>query len=196
MAQLYFRYGAMNSGKSIAIMQVAHNYEENDKKVIVIKSMIDTKDEDHISSRIGLKRKVDILVGKDESFVKYYKNWKKDNLFCILIDEAQFLTESQVDELFYVSKILDIPVVCYGLKTDSKSYLFEGSKRLLELSDKIEEIPNICNCGKKARFNARYFNGKFTLNGNQVAIDGSDQSIQYKPLCGKCFLLEKQKIKE
>ena len=187
MSKLYFRYGAMNCGKSSALMQVAHNYNENDMKVVVIKSSIDTKGEDYLESRIGLKRKVDILLDKDKSLEDYYDEWNKD-ISCILVDEAQFLTQKQVEELWVASKMLDIPVICYGLKTDFKSNLFEGSKRLIELSDELEELTTICSCGEKAKFNARYIDGEFALEGDEVLIDGSQENVEYKPMCGKCYL--------
>lgn len=192
MAKLYFRFGAMNCGKSSALMQVAYNYEENHKKVIVIKSSIDTKADDSLESRIGLKRKVDILIDKDSSFEKYYNDWS-NNADCILVDEAQFLSEKQIDELWMVSKILDIPVICYGLKTDFKSKLFEGSKRLIEVADELEELITICNCGRRAKFNARYVDGAFAKDGEEVVIDGSNKTVEYRPMCGKCYIKEKYK---
>ena len=191
MSKLYFRYGAMNCGKSTLLMQVAHNYEENNKKVIVIKSSIDTKGGNSLESRIGVKRKVDILINQRETFKKYLKDFEK--VSCILVDEAQFLSPKQVEELWKVTKALNIPVICYGLKTDFQSHLFEGSKRLLELADETEELITICSCGKRARFNARYVNGKFTLKGKEVVIDGSCDNVVYHPLCGKCYLNELEK---
>lgn len=194
MSKLYFRFGAMNCGKSTALMQVAHNYEENEKKVIVIKSKIDTKAEDKLSSRIGIERTVNILIDYNDSFIKYFPEWE-NKIDCILVDEAQFLSSNQVEELWYVSKIYNIPVICYGLKTDFKSKLFEGSKRLIELADEIEELITICKCGKRAKFNARYINGKFTLSGPEVIIDdGKEQEVEYKPTCGKCYLKEYRKL--
>lgn len=187
MASLTYRYGAMNCGKSSALMQVAHNYEENDKAVRIIKSKVDTKNNNKLLSRIGLERKVDILIDKDESFEKYFEEWN-NYVHCILVDEAQFLSEKQIEELWLVTKMYDIPVICYGLKTDFKSHLFEGSKRLLELSDVIEELITICDCGKKARFNARFVNDEFTEDGEEVVIDGSDSTVEYKPKCGKCYM--------
>lgn len=191
MSKLYFRYGAMNCGKSTLLMQVAHNYEENNKKVIVIKSEIDTKGGNYLESRLGAKRKVDILINEKESFQNYIKYFKKTD--CILVDEAQFLTSKQVEELWKATKKYDIPVICYGLKTDFQSHLFEGSKRLLELADVIEELITICSCGKRAKFNARYVDGKFALEGNEVVIDGSCDNVVYRPLCGKCYLNEIEK---
>ena len=195
MSKLYFRYGAMNCGKSSLLMQVAYNYNEKDRKVVIIKSSIDTKADDCLSSRIGLKRKVDILIKPKESFKEYFDYWK-DNISCILVDEAQFLTENQINELWYVSKVLNIPVICYGLKTDFTSNLFAGSKRLLEIADEIEELLTICKCGKRAKFNARYVNGKFTLDGEAVLIDGAESNVVYESLCGKCYLQEKIKFKD
>lgn len=189
MSKLYFRYGAMNCGKSSALMQVAHNYESNNKNVFVIKSEIDTKANDCLSSRIGLKRKVDLLLKKNESLENYYDKLKKVD--CILVDEAQFLSENEVDELYFVTKKFNVPVICYGLKTDFKSNLFTGSKRLLELSDELNELITICRCGKRAKFNARFVDDKFTLDGETVSIDGSSLNIKYIPLCGKCYLEEK-----
>lgn len=194
MAKLYYRFGAMNSGKSSILMQIAHNYNENDKKVVVIKSSIDTKGDDCLESRIGIKRKVDLLIDKDEYLEPYYDKWETDNVSCILVDECQFLSAKQVEDLWIATKLLDIPVICYGLKTDFQSHLFEGSKRLFELADDIEELSTICSCGKKARFNARFVNGKFTTEGDSILIDGSTESVEYKPLCGKCYILKKYGI--
>ena len=148
MSKLYFRYGAMNCGKSTALMQVAYNYEQNNKKVCIIKSEIDTKADDCLESRIGLKRKVDILLKQDESIQKY-ENKLKD-VACILVDEAQFLSAEQIDDLYYITKFYNVPVICYGLKSDFRSHLFKGSKRLLELADEVDELITICRCGKRA----------------------------------------------
>ena len=194
MSKLYFRYGAMNCGKSSALMQVAYNYEQNNKKVIVIKSEIDTKGNNYLESRIGLKRKVDILLKENESIEKYYD--KLDEISCILVDEAQFLSEKQVDELYYITKYYNIPVICYGLKTDFQSKLFDGSRRLLELADELDELITICRCGKRAKFSARLINDKFTLKGDTNLIDGSVSNVKYIPLCGKCYLEEKRKYEE
>jgi len=185
MSKLYFRYGAMNCGKSTALMQVAHNYEENGKKVFVVKSSIDTKADDRLSSRIGIERKVDLLIEPEDSFEKYYDFLS--HIDCILVDEAQFLTPKQVEELWFFSKMCDVPVICYGLKTNFQSFLFPGSKRLLELADQLDELVTICSCGKKAKFNARLVNGSFAYEGDSVVIDGANEDTEYKPMCGKCY---------
>ena len=191
MSKLYFRYGAMSCGKSTLLMQVAYNYEKNNMKVVIIKSSIDTKGDDKLVSRIGLNRKVDILLGPDESVEKRLSKYK--DLACILVDEAQFLETKQVDELWKISKKQNIPVICYGLKGNFQSNLFTGSKRLVELADEIEELLTICSCGKRAKFNARYVNGKFAKEGAGILIDGSDDKVEYRPLCGKCYLEELEK---
>lgn len=196
MSKLYFRYGAMNCGKSSLLMQVAYNYNEKNKRVIVIKPKVDTKVEDKISSRIGLERKADIIIDKGESFIPFFEEWKKSGVECILVDESQFLEEKRIDELFYVTKKLEIPVICYGLRQDFTSHLFTGSKRLLELADEIEELITICECGKRAKFNGRFVDGKFTLDGDTVVIDGEKKNTKYVPMCGKCYLEASEKYRK
>ena len=186
MAKLHFKYGAMNSGKTTMLLQAAHNYEEQGKKVIVIKSNIDKKGNDTIINRIGLKRKVDELIGIDEKIIDKIRKYL-DNLDCILVDEAQFLSRNQIDELFYITKIYDIPVIAYGLKTNFKSVVFTGSSRLVEVADSLEEIPTICKCGKKARFNVRTLNGEYLKEGDDILIDGTTE-IKYESLCGNCYV--------
>lgn len=182
-----FRYGAMNSGKSMELMRIAYNYNENDFKVVVIKSTIDTKGDECLLSRVGMKRKVDIFLKPDESlFVKKNKEiYLKAN--AILVDEAQFMSPFQIEELWYISKVLNIPVICFSLKTDFTTTSFSGSQRLFELSDELIELETICHCGKKARFNARKVNGEYTLDGEQNVIDGT-KNIEYVPLCGECYI--------
>lgn len=192
MAKLYFRYGAMNSGKSTALMQVAHNYEERDQKVLVIKPMIDTKGDDMLVSRIGLKRKVDILLSPDETLESYNIDYSK--ISCLLVDEVQFLTPKQITELWIISKLYDTPVICYGLRSDFKTNSFPGSKRLMELADEIEEMITICRCGKRAKFNGRKVNGSFVSEGEQVVIDNNNEEVTYESLCGKCYMEKVLKI--
>lgn len=186
MSKLYFKYGAMNSGKTTLLLQAAHNYEERGMKVVILKPGIDTKGDKKIVTRIGLKRKVDHIVEKDER-LKYYLDKLPEDIVCIFVDEAQFLTRDQIDELFAFTKFKDKPVICFGLKTDFRSVTFPGSLRLFELADEMEELYTICRCGKRARFNGRIVNGKFTSSGEQVAIDGENE-VTYESLCGKCYL--------
>lgn len=183
MAKLYFRFGAMNCGKTTALLQVAHNYEEKGLKVIVIKSAIDKKGNKNIVSRLGIEREVDILIPPNE---KIMDNIKLKGVNCILVDEVQFMTKEQIKELWKIAKLKNKPVITYGLKTNFRGELFEGTKAVLELADELEELATICKCGKKAKFNARLVNGKYVYEGDVVAIDGID--AQYEPLCGKCFI--------
>ena len=186
MSKLYFRYGAMNSGKTTLLLQVAHNYEERGMKVVILKPGIDTKGDNKIVTRIGLTREVDHVVKSDEKIIDYLNSLPED-VVCILIDEAQFLTRDQVDELFMFTKLKNKPVICYGLRSDFKTMAFPGSLRLFEVCDSLEELITICRCGKRAKFNGRIVAGKFTSSGDQVAIDGENH-IEYESLCGKCYL--------
>jgi len=197
MAKLFFRYGAMNSGKTTILLQTAHNYEERGMKVLIIKPKVDSKGEDYIVSRIGLKRKVDHLIENGENIFTYIKD-HDDGVKCILVDEAQFLEAIQVDELMQVVVRLNIPVICYGLRTDFRTNGFPGATRLLEIAHTIEEMKTICACGRKAMFNGRKINGKFIFDGEQVAIDGEDK-ITYESLCPYCYydkLSKYRKLKE
>lgn len=186
MAKLYFRYGAMNSGKSTAVLQVAHNYEERGMKVMIMKPGIDTKGENYITSRIGNSRKVDTLLQPEDSVVSKLQS----NIDCIITDEAQFFTPEQIEEFFEIAVEKNIPVICYGIRTDFQRNLFPGSKRLFELAHSLEELKTICRCGKKAIFNGRKVNDKFVFEGSQVAIDG-EEKVTYESLCGKCYLENK-----
>ena len=186
MAKLHFKYATMNAGKSIDLMRTAYNYEENGFKVLVMKPKVDTKSGDRISSRVGLERKVDILIDMEDNIIHLLKG-KLDDLYCIFVDEAQFLKEFQVNDLYKVTKLCDIPVICYGLRVNFLGNSFEGSRRLLEISDVLEELPTICSCGSIARMVGRWFDGKFVLDGDEVVIDGT-RNVKYIPLCGKCYL--------
>lgn len=188
MSKLYFRYGAMNSGKSTHLMQVAHNYEERGMRVILIKPSTDKKGGDKLVSRLGVERKVDILCEKKMDIYEEIKKWQevKFKIDCILVDEVQFMTKEQVDQLFKIAVVIDIPVICYGLRTDFMMEGFEGSTRLLLLAHSIEEMKTICKCGRKAILNGRKINDEFVFEGEQVAIDNID-NVQYESLCGHCY---------
>lgn len=192
MAKLFFRYGAMNSGKSTALMQVAYNYEERGMKVKVFKPQIDTKGGDKLHSRLGVERKVDFFIKNDDNlFESTKKIIEEERVDCILVDEAQFLTEKQADELLKVTVNLNIPVICYGLRTDFSARGFEGSSRLLLIAHSLEEMKTICTCGKKAMFNGRKVNGTFVFEGAQVEID-NQASIEYEALCPHCYYKKKE----
>ena len=194
MAKLYFKYGAMNSGKSTMLLQSAHNYEERGMRTVIIKPLIDTKGADSVVSRLGVSRKVDYLLAADDSIQSVVNSdiEKNGSLHCIFVDECQFLTVSQAEELFWTAVSMDIPVICYGLRTDFLTNGFAASSRLLELAHSIEELKTICRCGKKAMFNARKINGICVFEGEQVAIDNQN-NVEYESLCPVCYLREKNK---
>ncbi|MDO4778400.1 MAG: thymidine kinase [Tissierellia bacterium] len=186
MAKLYFRYGAMNSGKSTALMQVAHNYEERGMNVVLLKPLIDSKGADKLVSRLGVTRKVDYLVRREDDLFQLFDEIAKGKkISCILVDESQFLSKEQIDQLMQIATEKDVPVICYGLRTDFLTNGFEGSQRLLLIAHSLEELKTICRCGKKAIYNGRKINGKFVFEGEQVAIDG--EKVEYESLCASCY---------
>jgi len=187
MAKLHFKYGAMNSGKSDTLIKTAYNYKERDLKILVIKPKVDTKSERTVVARGGHSCKVDILADSDTNLTTEIK--KYNNLACILVDEAQFLTEKQISELYLCAKIDNISVICFGLRADFQTKMFPGSKRLFEIADNLEKLPTMCFCGAQAEFNTRKINGKYVFKGEQVAIDGDD-TVTYDSLCGSCYVRE------
>jgi thymidine kinase len=193
MAKLYFRYGAMNSGKTTALIQVAHNYEERGMHVLLIKPAIDAKGADTVVSRLGTSRKVDILATPDLDLGAAIRQWHKDvqKIDCILADESQFFTPDQIDQLFGLTVEQKIPVLCYGIRTDFQTKAFPGSQRLFEMAHSLEELKTICRCGKKALFNGRKRDNTFIFEGSQVAIDGVGE-ITYESLCGDCYFRFRQ----
>ncbi len=195
MAKLYYRYGAMNSGKSTALMQVAHNYEERGMRVLIIKPSVDTKGGESVVSRLGVKRQVDIVVSPTTNIYTTVENDinKHGLLACVLTDESQFFTQEQAQQLFMLTINLNLPVICYGLRTDFSLVGFPGSTRLLELAHNIEEMKTICKCGKKAMCNGRKINGKYVFEGSQVAID-MEGSVKYESLCPACYFNEREKF--
>ncbi len=186
MGKLYFRHGAMNSGKSTALLQVAYNYEERAQHVLIVKPAIDTKGDSQVVSRLGMVRNVDFLVLPNENLRTKLKEFAGGSpVDCLLIDEAQFLTTEQVDQAMEIAVLDNIPVLAYGIRTDFLTKGFPGSIRLLEIAHTLEELKTICRCGKKAMFNARLKNGQFVFDGDQVAIDGFE--VTYESLCPSCY---------
>ncbi|GGC78990.1 thymidine kinase [Enterococcus sp. DIV0242_7C1] len=180
MAQLFFKYGAMNSGKTIEILKVAHNYEEQDKPVVIMTSGLDTRDGvGVVSSRIGLRREA-IPIFKETNVYELIQNLEYKP-YCILVDESQFLGKQHVIEFARVVDELNIPVMAFGLKNDFRNELFEGSKYLMLYADKLEELKTICwFCHKKATMNLHYIDGKPVYEGTQVQIGGNEA---YYPVC-------------
>lgn len=188
MAKLNFKYSTMNAGKTLDLIRTVYNYDENGYKVLVLKPKIDTKGNNYIVSRVGVSRKVDYLIDKEDSIINLLKSDLNDTK-SIFVDEAQFLSKKQVDELFLISKVFDKDVICYGLRLNFKMDAFEGSRRLLEISEELEELKTICHCGNIARYVGRKINGKYVNSGNEVVIDGAND-VEYIPLCGDCYLKE------
>jgi thymidine kinase len=177
----------MNAGKSTALIQVAHNYEENGRVVALFTSAIDDRyGPGIITSRIGPQRASKIY---DESFDFLAAMNQMPDISCVLVDEAQFLTPNQVRHLHRGAHLLDIPVICYGIRSDFLGEPFPGSAYLLTLADSIEELKNICGCGRKATMNPRFAGNERLFAGNQVAIQGS---VEYKPMCARCFYQEQK----
>lgn len=194
MSKLYFRYGAMNCGKSTNLLQVAHNYEERGMKIIIIKPKTDTKGGNKVVSRLGVTREADMLIASQDDIYKLVEEWNKEkwSIDCILVDEVQFLKKEQIDQLFEIAVKMDIPTICYGLRTDFLMNGFEASARLLLVAHSIEELKTICNCGKKALVNGRKVNGQFVFEGEQIAID-NENNVEYHALCPKCYFEFKAK---
>jgi thymidine kinase len=196
MSKLYFRYGAMNSGKSTALLQAAFNYEERGQYVLLAKPAIDYKGDKNIVSRLGVTREVDFLIRPEDNLRELFAQHSQESeqktgqpVSCLLLDEAQFLTEQQVDQALEVAVLDKVPVLAYGIRTDFQTKAFPGSRRLLEIAHSLEELKTICRCGKKAMFNGRMVNGRFVFSGEQVAIDGD--KVTYESLCPACYLAKK-----
>ncbi|THG31115.1 thymidine kinase [Naasia lichenicola] len=196
MSKLYFRYGAMNSGKSTALLQAAFNYEERGQHVLLAKPLMDRKGDRRIVSRLGVERDIDFGIAPDDDLLSIFAAERQrvqrttgHDVACLLVDEAQFLAEGQVDDLLRIAIELGVPVLAYGIRTDFQTVAFPGSRRLLEISHSLEELKTICRCGRKAMFNARRVGDRFVFDGDQVAID-TFEDVTYESLCGQCYLDE------
>ena len=184
MAQLFFKYGAMNSGKTIEILKVAHNYEEQNKPVLIFTSAVDDRNKiGYVASRMGMKRKAIPLYPETDVYELVVKAEQRP--YCILVDESQFLLKEHVLQMAKIVDELNIPVMAFGLKNDFTNTLFEGSKYLLLYADKIEEIKTICwYCHKKATMNMRIVDGRAAYTGEQIQIGGNEA---YVPVCRKHY---------
>ena len=189
MAKLYFKYGAMGSSKSAQALITQFNYEELGMSVWLIKPSTDTRDgADIIRSRIGLERRARVITPEQDICEEYRREGKHD---VIIADEAQFFTPEQIDQLRCLVDTEDLPVLCFGLRTDFLTHFFPGARRLMELADSITEIKTVCACGRKATVNARIDRqGRIVTQGSQVLLGGNDS---YVAMCHKCW---KQKIAE
>lgn len=186
MAKLYFKYGAMGSSKTAQALITKYNYEENDLKVWLIKPSADTRDGvDVLRSRIGLEAQVQIIAPNTDVYQLFCAE-QKDTCNVIIVDECQFMTPEQIDQLRNIVNDFNVPVMCFGLRTDFQTKLFPGSMRLMEVADTIQEIKTICDCGSKATVNARIDgDGYIVTQGAQVFLGGNDA---YIAMCHKCYI--------
>ena len=195
MAKLYFKYGAMGSSKTAQALITKYNYEENDMKVWLLKPSADTRDGVSIlRSRIGLQAEVEIAT-PDANIYDRYVAEHVGKCDAVIVDECQFLTPGQIDQLRQIVDDFNVPVMCFGLRTDFQTHLFPGSLRLMELADCIEEIKPMCDCGCKATVNARISDGYIVTEGAQVVLGGNDC---YIAMCHRCYIhgiREHKKIK-
>ena len=195
MAKLYFKYGAMGSSKTAQALITKYNYEENDMSVWLIKPSADTRDgADIMRSRIGLQAQAEVMTPHMDIYRRFCDT-RANRCHAVIVDECQFLTPAQIDQLRTIVDDYDIPVMCFGLRTDFQTKLFPGSLRLMELADCIEEIKTMCDCGCKATVNARISDGYIVTEGAQVQLGGNDS---YIAMCHRCYIKgirEHRKIK-
>ncbi len=188
MAKLYFRHGTVGSAKTLNLLAVAHNYRQQGKKILVMKPDLDTRfGKERVKSRAGLEMQADVLIVNADSL----RGIDYTGINCILVDEAQFLSASVIEEFRRITLDWGIPVLCYGLRTDFKSRLFEGSARLIELADSIEEVKATCHyCDRKSIMNLKHVNGAATNEGPTVELGAEEK---YFPTCYKCYRREIEK---
>ena len=195
MAKLYFKYGAMGSSKTAQALITKYNYEENDMNVWLMKPGTDTRDgKDVVKSRIGLRSEAQVI-SPEMNVYEIYRNLWDGKVDAVIVDECQFFTVAQIDQLREIVDDFNVPVMCFGLRTDFQTKLFPGSMRLMEVADTIQEIKTICDCGAKATVNARISDGYIVTEGDQVFLGGNDA---YIAMCHKCYIRgirEKRKIK-
>ena len=195
MAKLYFKYGAMGSSKTAQALITKYNYEENGMKVWLIKPSADTRDGAQVlRSRIGLEATVEVIPPETDVYARFLGS-RVRSCDVIIVDECQFMTERQIEQLRSIVDEQSIPVICFGLRTDFLTRLFPGSRRLMELADCIEEIKTMCDCGSKATVNARISDGYIVTEGAQVVLGGNDS---YIAMCHRCYIQgirEHRKIK-
>lgn len=191
MAKLYFRHGSMGSAKTLLLLAVAHNYRAQGKAVLILKPALDDRfGREKVRSRAGIEKDADMLIEHDTllNFDDF------EGISCVLVDEVQFLSPDFIDQLRELSRVKDIPVICYGLRTNFKTYLFDGSKRMMELADSIEEIKTTCYyCNSKAIMNLKHVNGLATNEGPAIQL-GAEES--YFPVCYKCYVAQLEKAKD
>ena len=199
MSKLYFKFGAMASSKTANALMTRFNYEEKGNRVWLIKPDLDNRDDytdekgnrvTVVQSRIGLSAVADVVTRDEDIHTRFVALNAQNHIDVIICDECQFLTAAQVDQMKYIAEYCDTPVLCFGLRSDFLTQLFEGSKRLFEIADSITEIKSVCRCGKKAIVNARIADGRVVTVGDQIEIGGNDK---YEGMCWGCW---QNRIKE
>ena len=199
MSKLYFKFGAMASSKTANALMTRFNYEEKGNRVWLIKPDLDNRDDytdekgnrvTVVQSRIGLSAVADVVTRDEDIHTRFVALNAQNHIDVIICDECQFLTAAQVDQMKYIAEYCDTPVLCFGLRSDFLTQLFEGSKRLFEIADSITEIKSVCRCGKKAIVNARIADGRVVTVGDQIEIGGNDK---YEGMCWGCW---QQRIRE
>lgn len=185
--KLYFKYGCMGSSKSMDLLRTAYNYESLGKKVLILKSQLDTRDENVVRSRIGIENTCTLVSKTDDLFELVKSN---RGIACVLVDEVQFLEVAQIEQLWKVAILLSIPVITYGLRIDYRGYGFPASERLMTLAHSIEEIKTICDCGKKATHHLLKVNGKPVFDGSSIHIGDTE----FTSVCGECWLKAKNRV--
>ena len=185
MAKLYFRYGAVGSAKTLNLLAVAHNYRQQEKRILIVKPALDTRfGANQVRSRAGLEQQADIVLGSGQAIDES----KLAGIDCLLVDECQFLEPQVIDQLRFITTEFDVPVICYGLRTDFKRHLFPGSKRLLELCDAIEEVKTTCAfCNKKAVYNLKMVDGLAVGEDNLGPVVELGCEEKYLPTCAACY---------
>lgn len=182
MAKLYFRYGAVGSAKTLNLLAVAHNYRQQRKKVLLLKPALDVRfGRNNIKSRAGLEHEADILIDDKTDLMLFNFN----DIDCLLVDEAQFLSTTTIDQLREITLKKNIPVICYGLRTDFRTLLFDGSRRLMEIADSIEEVKSTCHyCNRKAIVNLKHVDGRASLTGQKIELGAEER---FYPTCYACY---------
>lgn len=182
MAKLYFRYGTVGSAKTLNLLAVAHNYKQQEKNILLIKPALDVRfGKNNIKSRAGLEQEADILVDEKTDLLQL----NVEGIDCLLVDEAQFMPESVIDQLRQIAYEKNIPIICYGLRTDFRTHLFPGSRRLMEVADSIEEVKSTCHfCNRKAVLNLKHVDGRATVDGPSVELGAEEK---YFPACYTCY---------
>ena len=198
MAKLHFRYGAMNCGKSDTMISTAFNYTENGLTVVTMMPELSMRKPGYTTSRAGKEWRIDMATHRIDDthteetpiYDEFHQRFGELAVNCVLVDEVNFMSETQVDDLERIAKLDGISVIAYGIRTDIQRHLFEGSRRMFELADTIEKMPTMCPCGRQAEFNGRYVDNVFHVGEPIIMVDNDPNRVRYQSLCAPCYLAE------